>query len=105
MAQLTKQEMINKINEKVTDEDVAIELIEDVSDSFIDEAIEQYKAQYEQEKADLEAQLANEKAYYLELKRKYKERFLQGEGTEPTEPTENNGGELSETTIVDIKDI
>ena len=34
MAKLSKEELVKKVSEKVTDEDLAIELMEDISDSL-----------------------------------------------------------------------
>lgn len=101
---LSKQELISKINEKITDIDLATELMEDISDSIpddLEEMAEKYKAEYETEKADLEAQIANEKAYILELKKRYKERFLD---STVTLEDDNNVG-LKEKEIIDIKEI
>ena len=102
MAKLSKDELLKKISEKVTDEDLSIELMEDIEDSFNDEAMKEYEARYNAEKADLEAQIANEKAYIMDLKAKYKERFLEGtdEKEENSEDTE-----LKEKEIIDVKEI
>lgn len=105
MSKLSKDELLKKISEKVTDEDLSIELMEDIEDSFNDEAIKEYEARYNAEKADLEAQIANEKAYIMDLKAKYKERFLKG--TEKKEEIEENSEdtELKEKEIIDVKEI
>lgn len=101
--QLSKEELKKKIDEKISDEDLKIELLEDIEDSFNDEAIKEYEARYEAEKADLEAQIANEKAYIMDLKAKYKERFLKG--SEVEEPKNEEIDEVEEKEVVDIKEI
>lgn len=98
---LSKQELLTKIEEKIVDEDLKIELMEDITDSIDEEASEAYKAQYEAEKADLEAQIANEKAYILDLKKKYKERFLTPIDDKEDESIE----EVKEEDVIDIKEI
>jgi pectate lyase len=103
---LSKEEFIKKVNEMEIDEDKKIELMEDITDSFVEnnDEYENFKAQYEQEKADLEAQIANEKAYITELKNRYKERFLS-----PIDDKEDKKEEIVdedvEEKIVDIKEI
>ena len=65
---LSKDELLAKINEKVMDEDVKIELIEDVTDSFeVDDS--NSNEEYEQRITELEDK-------YKNLQEKYKERFL-----------------------------
>ena len=67
MAKLSKEELLSKITEKVQDEDLSIELMEDISDSFggDDESV---KAEYDKKISELESALD-------EMKKKYKERF------------------------------
>lgn len=102
---LSKQELINKIDALEIDEDIKISLMEDVTDSFDDTVTEEFKAQFEAEKAEMEAQIANEKAYILDLKKRYKERFLNGADVpeEFKDPEENP--EMDEKEIVDITEI
>ena len=65
---LSKDELLAKINDKVMDEDVKIELIEDVTDSFeIDDS--NSNEEYDQRIKELEDK-------YKNLQEKYKERFL-----------------------------
>lgn len=104
MAKLSKEELKKKIDEKISDEDLKIELLEDIEDSFNDEAIKEYEARFEAEKADLEAQIANEKAYIMDLKARYKERFLKG-SDEKEKEDEDEDVELKEKEIIDIKEI
>ncbi len=70
MSKLSKKEILKKINEKITDTDLATELMEDVEDSF--EGVDTSELENKIE----ELQTQNE-----ELKQKYKDRFLKGEET------------------------
>ena len=64
---LSKDELLAKINEKVMDEDVKIELIEDITDSFeVDDS--NWNEEYEKRITELEDK-------YKNLQEKYKERF------------------------------
>lgn len=101
---LSKEELKKKIDEKIQDDDLKIELLEDIEDSFNDEAIKEYEARFEAEKADLEAQIANEKAYIMDLKARYKERFLSKEETENEDKKEDKE-ELEEKEVIDVKEI
>lgn len=103
---LSKEELKKKIDEKISDEDLKIELLEDIEDSFNDEAIKEFEARYQAEKADLEAQIANEKAYIMDLKARYKERFLTGDEKEVEDTEEElKEEELKEEEYVDVKEI
>ena len=64
---LSKDELIAKINEKVMDEDVKIELMEDVTDSVQTEG--STNEEDNQRIEELETK-------YKDLQEKYKERFL-----------------------------
>lgn len=92
---LSKEEMKKKIDEKITDEDLKIELLEDVEDSFEvseDETEKVEKTAYDQVVAERD-----------EIKRKYKERFLKGE--EVKEDAEEDDEELKEEEVIDVKEI
>ena len=67
MSKISKKDLLKKINEKVTDVDLATELMEDVEDSFEGEDTTELEQQIE----DLQTQNAD-------LKQKYKDRFLKG---------------------------
>ena len=67
MGKLSKAELLKKINEKVTDVDLATEIMEDIEDSFEGSDTSELEQQIE----DLQTQKA-------ELKQKYKDRFLKG---------------------------
>lgn len=93
MAKLSKEELIAKINEKLADNsELAVELMEDVTDSF--ETIDT---------SDYEKQIEEEKAKYADLLQRYKDRFVSAEVVEEkeevVEPTEENAE------VVDVKDI
>lgn len=88
---LSKQDLKQKISEKVTDEDLMIELLEDIEDSM--EIIEETS----------NAELEELKAKHEELKAKYKERFLKGAETE--EPEDEETPEMTEEEVIDVKEI
>lgn len=89
---LSKDDLIAKINDKVMDEDVKIELMEDVTDSF-----EGNDEKDDERVAELEEKLKN-------LQEKYKERFLKNEKDDNGEK-EDEGEELEEKEVIDIKEI
>ena len=93
MAKLSKDELLKKITERVTDEDLVIELMEDISDS-LDVSFEDEKKVLEEKISDLESKLED-------LKTKYKERFLQGDIVEKEIEIE----EPKEEEVIDIKEI
>lgn len=98
MAKLSKEELLSKITEKILDEDLSIELMEDISDSFggDDESV---KAEYEAKISELTSALE-------ELKKKYKERFLKGEeSVETEESSEEPTEELEEKEVIDVEEI
>lgn len=96
MAKLSKEELIKKVSEKVMDEDVSIELMEDITDSFDTETVDtssEDKARIE----ELETKLK-------EIKDKYKERFLKG-SDEKEDIEESEDTEMKEKEVIDIKEI
>ena len=88
---LSKEDLIAKINDKVMDEDVKIELMEDITDSF-----EENDGKDDERVKELEEKLKN-------LQEKYKERFLKNEKEDNEEKDE--GEELEEKEVIDIKEI
>lgn len=90
---LSKDELIAKINEKVMDEDVKIELMEDVTDS-----VETEGSTNEEDKQRIEEL----ETKYKDLQEKYKERFLNS-NTKEDEEEKIDDEEKEET--VDIKEI
>lgn len=94
MAKLSKEELIKKVSEKVMDEDVQIELMEDITDSMEVENVDtssEDKTRIE----ELETQVK-------ELKQKYKDRFLKGSDEKDNE---DEDVELKEKEVIDIKEI
>lgn len=90
---MSKEDLIAKVNDKVMDEDVKIELMEDITDSFTEnETNEEDKQRVE----ELEEK-------YKTLQEKYKERFLQGTEIKKEEKNEDDG--LEEKEVIDIKEI
>lgn len=98
---LNKEDLKKKVNEIVTDNDVAIQLLEDIEDSF-DETAEVDNTKID----ELQAKIDEQQSKIDELQEKYKERFLTGnkeEKTEDKKPEEDDG--LEEKNIIDIKEI
>ena len=98
---LNKEDLKKKVNEIVTDNDVAIQLLEDIEDSF-DESAEVDNTKID----ELQAKIDEQQSKIDELQEKYKERFLtgnKGEKTEDKKPEEDDG--LEEKDIIDIKEI
>ena len=96
---LNKEDLKKKVTEIVTDNDVAIQLLEDIEDSF--------DAEIDNSKIDeLQAKIDEQQSKIDELQEKYKERFLTGnkeEKAEDKKPEEDDG--LEEKNIIDIKEI
>ena len=98
---LSKEDLKKKVNEIVTDNDVAIQLLEDIEDSF-DESAEVDNTKID----ELQAKIDEQQSKIDELQEKYKERFLTGnkeEKTEDKKPEEDDG--LEEKDIIYIKEI
>ena len=88
MAKLTKDELIAKVNEKLSENpELAVEFMEDITDSM--------------EEVDLSGYV--EKAMYDELLTKYKDRFLSGE--EVKEVIEEEPVEEVVDEVIDVQDI
>lgn len=92
---LSKEELKAKIDEKISDEDVKIELLEDIEDSVdvSDDSEKVEKSAYDEVVAERD-----------EIKRKYKERFLNGTDEE-SEEKEDDKEELKEEEVIDVKEI
>lgn len=101
MAKLTKQEFIEKYKDKIEDQELSIELIEDISDSMPEDTVdtESIKTELEEVRASAEAY----KAKYDDLAEKYKARFLSSE--EVVEEKEEEIEEPEEEKVIDIKEI
>lgn len=93
---LSKEELKKKIDEKIENEDLKIELLEDIEDSVDvmkeDETEKVEKTAYDELVAERD-----------EIKRKYKERFLNGE--EVKEDEKEDDEDLKEEEIIDVKEI
>ena len=101
MAVISKEELIKKVNESSLSDDEKISFMEDITDSWSEDVNEEYRARYEAEKKEMEANIASLEAEAEELKARYKERFLSGEEKKDIieDLTENKDE------IIDIKEI
>lgn len=90
---LSKEELKQKVNEVVSDDDIKISLLEDIEDSVeIDQSEKVEKSMYD----DLETK-------YTELSQKYKDRFLNGDASEKIK--DDDIKELKEEEVIDIREI
>lgn len=87
---LSKEELLKKISEYEIGDEIKIELLEDVTDSFEVPEVDN-------------TELDEIKAKYEELKEKYKERFLGNE--EKEDEKEDDIEELKEEEVIDVKEI
>ena len=75
MSKLTKDELKQKLSDKITDnDDLVIELLEDIEDSFdveVDNGLQE-------ELDSIKAEIVTKDEEIASLKQKYKERFLSG---------------------------
>ncbi len=91
MAKLGKDEFNKKYSEKINDDDLLIELMEDATDSFDNES----------EVNSLKEKLEQKEKEYEDLKAKYKERFLSSDELPKKEVVED----IQEKEYVDIREI
>lgn len=96
MAKLSKEEFIAKIEEKLPEE-LKIEFMEDVADSFDVE-------DNSEEIASKDAEIEKLKTENEELRAKYKERFLKSDESEE-EKSDEDDEELKEEKIIDVEEI
>ena len=89
---LSKEELKAKVNELVTDNDIAIQLLEDIEDSMEVGEVDTAKIDELQAKLD-------------DLQEKYKQRFLKGDDKKDAEEKEEVDEELEEKEVIDIKEI
>lgn len=89
---LSKEELKAKVNELVTDNDIAIQLLEDIEDSMEVAEVDTTKIDELQAKLD-------------DLQEKYKQRFLKGEDKKEAEDKKEVDEELEEKEVIDIKEI
>lgn len=89
---LSKEELKQKVNELVTDNDIAIQLLEDIEDSMEVGEVDTAKIDELQAKLD-------------DLQEKYKQRFLKGDDKKDAEDKKEVDEELEEKEVIDIKEI
>ena len=89
---LSKEELKQKDNELVTDNDIAIQLLEDIEDSMEVGEVDTAKIDELQAKLD-------------DLQEKYKQRFLKGDDKKDAEDKKEVDEELEEKEVIDIKEI
>lgn len=91
---LSKEELKAKVNELVTDNEIAIQLLEDIEDSMEVGEVDTSKIDELQAKLD-------------DLQEKYKQRFLKGDDKkeDAEEKKEDVDEELEEKEVIDIKEI
>ena len=92
---MSKDDLIKKINDKVMDEDVKIELMEDITDSFEEGSTNEEDTQ----------RITELEEKYKTLQEKYKERFLKGDDKKDEQDKEDVDEELEEKEVIDIKEI
>lgn len=89
---LSKEDLKAKVNELVTDNDIAIQLLEDIEDSMEVGEVDTSKIDELQAKFD-------------DLQEKYKQRFLKGDDKKDAEDKDEVDEELEEKEVIDIKEI
>lgn len=89
---LSKDELKQKVNELVNDNDIAIQLLEDIEDSMEVGEVDTAKIDELQAKFD-------------DLQEKYKQRFLKGDDKKDAEDKKEVDEELEEKEVIDIKEI
>lgn len=90
---LSKEDLKQKVNELVTDNEIAIQLLEDIEDSMEVGEVDTTKIDELQAKFD-------------DLQEKYKQRFLKGDDKKEAEDKkEEVDEELEEKEVIDIKEI
>lgn len=89
---LSKEELKQKVNELVTDNEIAIQLLEDIEDSMEVGEVDTTKIDELQAKFD-------------DLQEKYKQRFLKGDDKKDVEDKKEVEEELEEKEVIDIKEI
>ena len=89
---ISKEDLKAKVNELVTDNDIAIQLLEDIEDSMEEGEVDTAKIDELQAKLD-------------DLQEKYKQRFLKGDDKKDAEDKDEVDDELEEKEVIDIKEI
>lgn len=93
MARFSAEEINARINDLAIDDDVKIALMEDVSDS-INES---------EELANLRNEVEQVNKNYIDLKEKYKSRFLKS--VESDDDKSDDTDEYKESEVIDVKEI
>ena len=99
MAKLTKEELINKVAEKVTDTELQIELMEDITDSFDDGSVTL---------GELQSKFDDLQSKFDDLQEKYRQRFLNVEEVKDEivdEVKDEDTDEIKEEEVIDIQEI
>lgn len=91
MAKLTKEELIKKISEKVEDNELQVELMEDITDSFGEEIDT--------------SELEELKTKYDDLMEKYRSRFLEVKEVKEELEESSEDEEMKEEEVIDVKEI
>ena len=97
---LSKEDLKAKVNELVTDNDIAIQLLEDIEDSMEVGEVDTAKID------ELQAKLDDLQTKLDDLQEKYKQRFLKGDDKKDAEEKKDEvDEELEEKEVIDIKEI
>ena len=96
MAKLTKEELISKIKDSAIEDEIKIELLEDVTDSF--------------ESEDKSSEMEELQKKYDDLKEKYISRFTEATESKKEEVKEDESEdsideEMKEEEVIDVKEI
>lgn len=97
MAKYSAEELSSRINELEIDEDVKIALMEDITDSISPAESE--------ELSRLQAEIETTSKELVDLKEKYKARFMNAALSEEVKDEEVESGEYEETEVIDVKEI
>lgn len=98
---LSKEELLEKVKTYVGDraDDETIEIIEDISDSFVDsksaEEVEKLKTEYETKLANLDS----------EWREKYKARFFSEKDNDNSNPSDDGDGDGGDDEKTDYSDL
>ncbi len=95
---LSREDFLKKLSESGFDDETTVSLMEDLSDSWTDEFIEDRTEELEQLKKDLE----DLDIKYKELLQKYKDRFL---NIDVEEETKEEDSEEESEEVIDVKEI
>lgn len=96
MAKYSAEELSTRINELAIDDDLKIALMEDITDSVSPNESE--------ELSTLQAEIEKVTSELLDLKEKYKARFMTAIATDEVAPAETVD-EYEEAEVIDIKEI